>query len=293
MTTTNGFCLALAFALHGAGDQLFADAAFALDQHGNVGCRRALAERDDALHGVAAHDKIGEGERALVFLLETRDLALQGFDFERALHRDVETLGARGLDDEVDGAGAHRVMAASIEPCAVCTMIGGMPGFSATRASTAMPSTPGITRSSRTTAIEPRSGPSRILQGLFATLRGLGFIAETFDIFFQQTTLDWIVIDDQDALGHFHELDATTTNGRHGCSPTGLFENETARERVNGPFISAPDGAYLCPLRAGLPELGQARLLQQSNGDRSAQGLSELRDKSRQRVLRRGDHGQA
>ena len=48
---------ALAFALDGACDQFLADAALAFDENGDVRCGRALAERDDALHGVAAHDR--------------------------------------------------------------------------------------------------------------------------------------------------------------------------------------------------------------------------------------------
>ena len=45
---------AVAFALDGARDQLLADAAFAFDQDRNVRGGGALAERDHALHAVAA-----------------------------------------------------------------------------------------------------------------------------------------------------------------------------------------------------------------------------------------------
>ena len=40
------------------------------------------------------------------------------------------------------------------------------------------------------------------LQGLLAALGGLGLEAETLDGFFEDATLGWIVVDDQDELGH-------------------------------------------------------------------------------------------
>ena len=107
LTVTNGLDRALALALDGARDQLLADAALALDQHGNVGGGRAPAERDDALHGLAADDEVGEGEHAFGLLLDAGDLALQRLDLERALDGDLEPLGRGRLDDEIDGAGAH------------------------------------------------------------------------------------------------------------------------------------------------------------------------------------------
>ena len=81
----------------------------ALDQHGDVGGGGAAPERDDALHGLAADDEVGEGERALRLLLDAGDLALQRLDLERAVDRHLEPLGRGRLDDEVGGAGAHGV----------------------------------------------------------------------------------------------------------------------------------------------------------------------------------------
>ena len=109
LTTTNGLPARSDSALDGAGDQLLADAGFAFDEHRNVGGSGALAERDDALHAFAAHDEVGEGQRAFDLLLDAGDLAGQRFDLERALDRHFETLGRHRLDDEVDGAGAHGV----------------------------------------------------------------------------------------------------------------------------------------------------------------------------------------
>ena len=103
-----------------------------------TGMLEAAARRPsaiDPLHGLAAQHQIGEVERAFGLLLDARDLALQRFDLEGALDRDLQALGRRRLDDEIDGAGAHGVMAVSIEPCAVCTMTGGLAGVGAMRRS--------------------------------------------------------------------------------------------------------------------------------------------------------------
>ena len=101
--------LAIALALDGACNQFLTDAAFTFDQNRNVRCRRAFAERDDTLHGVAVQDEVAERQRAFGFLLDAIDFARQGFDFQSALHRHIEPLGGCRLDDKVDGAGAHGV----------------------------------------------------------------------------------------------------------------------------------------------------------------------------------------
>ena len=107
LTVMKGSVLALALALDGARDQLLADAAFALDQHRDVGGGRAVPERNDALHGLAADDEVGEGQRAFGLLLDAGDLALQRLDLERAVDRHLQALGRSRLDDEVGGTGAH------------------------------------------------------------------------------------------------------------------------------------------------------------------------------------------
>ena len=162
LTVMNGLACALALALDGAGDQLLADAGFAFDQHRDVRGRRALAERDDALHGIAADDQIVERQRAFGALLDAGDLAGQRLDLQRRAHRDLEPLGARRLDHEVDRAGAHgvdrgvdRAVGGEHDDRVACRPWPAMPF------STAMPSVPGITRSRRTRLIEPFSGPSR------------------------------------------------------------------------------------------------------------------------------------
>ena len=61
--------------------------------------------------------------------------------------------GEVGLTTKSAAPARMAVMAASMEPCAVCMMIGGVPGLGARRRRTSMPSTSGMTWSSRTSAI--------------------------------------------------------------------------------------------------------------------------------------------
>ena len=148
--------LAFALALDGARDQLLADAAFALDEHRDVGAGGTVSKRDDTLHGLPANDEVAEGERPFRLLLDAGDLSLQRLDLERAVDRHLEALGRSRLDDEVRRTGAHG------RDGGVDRAMGGVPSFGARRFNTSMPSMPGMTWSSRTSAMAPRSGPSRI-----------------------------------------------------------------------------------------------------------------------------------
>ena len=116
-----------------------------------------------------------------------------------------------GLTTKAAAPARMAEMAASIEPCAVWTMMGGVPGLEASRPKTSVPFMPGMTRSSKTRATPPRSGPSRILQGLLAALGGPGLVAETLDCFFEDATLGRIVVDDQDEFGHVAGTRLNTT----------------------------------------------------------------------------------
>ena len=69
--------------------------------------------------------------------------------------------GLAGLTTKSTAPSRMALIAVSIEPLAVSTMMGGMPALACNAFSTAVPSVPGITRSSRTRLIEPFSGPSR------------------------------------------------------------------------------------------------------------------------------------
>ena len=108
LTVTNGFALAVAGALDGAGDQFLADAGLALDQDRDLRGGGALAEADDALHRRAAGDDVAEGEGAGRDALHARDLAFERAELQRVLDRHLQALGRGRLDDEIDGAGAHR-----------------------------------------------------------------------------------------------------------------------------------------------------------------------------------------
>ena len=57
------------------------------------------------------------------------------------------------------------------------------------------------------------------LQGLLAALGGLGLVAETLDGFFEDAALGWIVVDDQDELGHVAGY-STQLVTRHAASRT-------------------------------------------------------------------------
>ena len=137
--------------------------------------------------------------------------------------------GEVGLTTKSTAPARMAVMAASMEPCAVCTMIGGVPGLGARRRSTSMPSTPGMTWSSRTRAIAARSGPSRICRACSPPWAVRGLETETADRFFEDATLGGIVVDDQDELGHVAGTRLNTTGYRVPPRPT---QHRTVRPRM-------------------------------------------------------------
>ena len=54
-------------------------------------------------------DQVGEGELTAGLLVEALHFLGQGIDPQQILHRDLEALGADRLDDEIVGAGPHRL----------------------------------------------------------------------------------------------------------------------------------------------------------------------------------------
>ena len=93
--------------VNGAGDQVLAHAAFAAEQHGGVGGRDALDERQHGLHFFAARDDV------LVFVAPAEGFAqvaiflaqLVGVEF---LANDQDQFGERKwLQDVIAGAGLH------------------------------------------------------------------------------------------------------------------------------------------------------------------------------------------
>ena len=103
-----GFRAAVAAALDGARHQFLADARLALDQDRYVGCRRLLAKADHPVHGRAVRDHVLEGQKAAATARRALDLALDGLDLERVADRRLQPVGRRWLDDEIEGAVAHR-----------------------------------------------------------------------------------------------------------------------------------------------------------------------------------------
>ena len=96
-------------ALDRARDQLLADAALTLDQDRDVRLRRAFAEAEHLAHGAGFRDEILEGQTVVRFFLEPRDFMRQRSDLELVSDRDRDAFGARGLDEKIVGAGAHRL----------------------------------------------------------------------------------------------------------------------------------------------------------------------------------------
>ena len=194
--------LAVALALDGARDQLLADAAFTLDEDRDIGRGRTAAERDHALHGLAAQHEVGEGERTFGLLLDARDFALQRLDLEGALDGDFEALGRGRLDDEVDRAGAHR-RDGGIERA----VRGLHDDRRACRHGRYAPQDLHAVHAGHD-EVEQHEGDRALvgrlhdLDSLLATLGGLGVVAEALDGFFEDAALGGIVIDDQDKLGH-------------------------------------------------------------------------------------------
>ena len=96
-------------ALDGARDQLLAGAAFAFDQDGDVGLGRARSQAEDLFHLGAGRHQVLEGELVVGLLLQLLDLARKRADLELVADRNGDAFGAGGLDQEIVGAGAHRL----------------------------------------------------------------------------------------------------------------------------------------------------------------------------------------
>ena len=108
-----------------------------------------------------------------------------------------------GLTTKSTAPARMALMAVSIEPCAVCTMTGGLAGLrrDAPQHLHAV--------HARHDEVEQHEGDGALLggfedlQSLLAALGGLGVVAEALDGLFEDAALGGIVIDDQDELGHW------------------------------------------------------------------------------------------
>ncbi len=195
---------AIAFALDGARDQLFADAAFAFDQYWNVRCGGALPKRDHALHGIAAHHEIAERQRPLDLFLDAIDFARERFDLQRALDRNLKPFGRRRLDDEIDSAAAHGV------DCRFDRAVRRLHDDRRHALGMADTLEHGHPVDAGHDEIEENERNRlailafKNLEGLLARTAGLGLESEPLDRLFENTSLGRIVIDDQNTLGHGH-----------------------------------------------------------------------------------------
>ena len=110
--------------------------------------------------------------------------------------------GEVGLTTKSTAPARIALMAASIEPCAVCTMTGGHAGLGGD----ALQHLDAVDAGHHEVEQDEGDGAAiralEDLQGLLAALGGLGLEAETLDGFFEDAALGGIVVDDQDELGH-------------------------------------------------------------------------------------------
>ena len=107
-----------------------------------------------------------------------------------------------GLTTKSTAPARMAVIAVSIEPLAVCTIMGGVDGFCAAALQDLHAADAGHHEVEQHEGDGAGVRPFQDLQGLLATLGGLGLVAETLDGLFENAALGRIVIDDQNELGH-------------------------------------------------------------------------------------------
>ncbi len=225
-----------ALALDGAGDQLLADARFALDEDGDRRIGGAFAELDDPLHGLAAGDEVGEAEIAIGGGLHAGDLAGQRLDPKRVLDGDLEPLGAYRLHHEIDGAGAHG------RDGGIDAAMGGLhdDGWLARQGPHGRQHRHAVRAGHDEVEKDEADFAGAISlergKGAIAAVGGFDVVAEPLDGLFENTTLCRVVIDDQDALGH----DAKLT------SYANTNETEAPRSRRNTGPQRTPAVPKLC-----------------------------------------------
>ena len=218
LTATNGFDAPLAGAMNGARDQLLADTGLALDQHRNGGARGLLGGADDRVHARAAGDDVAECQRAGAAALEAVELAGERARRQRVAQAHLQALGADRLDHEIGRARAHR------RDHIVDAAMGGLHDDRngerglAHLGEHAEAVEIGHHQVEHDRIDAVRAGQQR--DGGVAALGDDRLVARARDHVFEQPTLDGIVVDDEDALGH----DGTPRNRteRHsGCAELG------------------------------------------------------------------------
>ncbi len=102
-----GFAAPIGRPLDGARHQFLADAGFALDQHGDIGFCRALAQPQRPAHGFALRNNVAEGDLAGSLASAAADFAFQRGEAQGVLDRNLHPFGGDRLDHEIQRAGAH------------------------------------------------------------------------------------------------------------------------------------------------------------------------------------------
>ena len=95
--------------MNGARDQVFADAAFARQQHRSARRRHAHHRSENLLHRRAAADDVVPAVLAAEFLFKLAVLVAQIADFERLADDGYQMIERKRLQQEIDGAGLHRL----------------------------------------------------------------------------------------------------------------------------------------------------------------------------------------
>ena len=99
---------ALRMLVNGAGDQIFSDAAFAAEQHGGVGRRHALDQREHGLHFVALRDDVVVGVAVAQRFAQRAIFLAQAVRIEFLANHQDEFGERKRLGDEVARADFHR-----------------------------------------------------------------------------------------------------------------------------------------------------------------------------------------
>ena len=140
--------------------------------------------------------------------LMRRELAFERACVASALRSDTCSRSApTGLTTKSTAPARIAETTLSMPPCAVCTITGTVMPASRIRASTPRPSRSGMTRSSTTQS--KRSPLVSSLRRLVAALGDRRLVAELPHHVVEQTALDRIVIDDENASGHGKTPNAT------------------------------------------------------------------------------------
>ena len=112
--------------------------------------------------------------------------------------RSIET----GLTTKSTAPARIALTTVSMPPWAVWTITGSARSASRSRASTAMPSSSGITRSRMTRETASPAGRGEVVERLPAARRHDGAIAEPLHGMGEQPALDGVVVDDEERRGH-------------------------------------------------------------------------------------------